>query len=546
MAMASLVLPLLKHLNKDSTGEDAERAVRTYWIKFKLVRSGRAEELAIILPLMPNSFAKGKTALVPTTEALRLELPSWHPQSCAHVLVIDCYANQAAFAELYAADAVQSGTKCFTSRVHPTRSKGAELLCPAVIEFMADVHEAGWKEGKSEAVEYFGLAAETRYHNGVQQRTSSGYDSRRTPRAQSLQPIQGGGVTRRIQLSTSNLTTYGMFHPHILGSTVLRVRFIANIRVGHIRLQTKTTHNLNLTVHSRSTQPHTGPRFTTKPAMAAAFPITASVPPFDSDFGSVFPPSYDSNSPGSAPTCRYPGCYRPVIMDERTRELIEYCGLTHMRFVFVPAGAGRILVLNVDVGYPELIFSAVFPCVLHVTTALATFMAITAGPPANGGQHSNNHCGANLLALLAVDREGCCQTEHGIICSSLVRYLSNDGTGEEAEGRAMSPVPRILLRLCQEQEARRLRPRRPSEIADLNSCGRCGRYDGTRRSAREHTWPWVSSLSEGAEPPYTPGIRLIAEGARGEGVSEAVKDMSSMTRVAIQFLPFIDNARGFY
>ena len=93
-------------------------------------------ELAIILPLIPArccmavslfhapchpqySFAKGKIALVLTIEAPRLELPSWHPQSCVHVLVIDCYANQAAFAELYAADAVQSGTKCFTSRVHP-------------------------------------------------------------------------------------------------------------------------------------------------------------------------------------------------------------------------------------------------------------------------------------------------------------------------------------------------------------------------------------------------------------------------------------------
>jgi hypothetical protein len=53
------------------------------------------------------------------------------------------------------------------------------------------------------------------------------------------------------------------------------------------------------------------------------------------------------------------------------------------------------MVLNIDVGYAELIYSAVFSCVLHVITALAAFIAITAAPPANGGQHSNNNsCGA--------------------------------------------------------------------------------------------------------------------------------------------------------
>ncbi|KAI0280206.1 hypothetical protein BGY98DRAFT_1095677 [Russula aff. rugulosa BPL654] len=33
------------------------------------------------------------------------------------------------------------------------------------------------------------------------------------------------------------------------------------------------------------------------------------------------------------PTCRYPNCPRPVTMDERARELTEYCSPEHMRFV---------------------------------------------------------------------------------------------------------------------------------------------------------------------------------------------------------------------
>ncbi|KAI0296468.1 hypothetical protein BC826DRAFT_1005299 [Russula brevipes] len=31
------------------------------------------------------------------------------------------------------------------------------------------------------------------------------------------------------------------------------------------------------------------------------------------------------------PSCRYPNCFLPVIRDERTHELTEYCGLEHMR-----------------------------------------------------------------------------------------------------------------------------------------------------------------------------------------------------------------------
>ena len=50
------------------------------------------------------------------------------------------------------------------------------------------------------------------------------------------------------------------------------------------------------------------------------------------------------------PTCRYPNCPRPVTMDERARELTEYCSPEHMRFVVLflqgPPCSGSLLVLN--------------------------------------------------------------------------------------------------------------------------------------------------------------------------------------------------------
>jgi hypothetical protein len=62
------------------------------------------------------------------------------------------YATQAAFAELYVVDAVDAGIDDVLDLENPPPSRGAELPCPAALEFMADVHEAKGKEGVSEAV----------------------------------------------------------------------------------------------------------------------------------------------------------------------------------------------------------------------------------------------------------------------------------------------------------------------------------------------------------------------------------------------------------
>lgn len=63
------------------------------------------------------------------------------------------YSTQATFAELYVVDAVKPGTDDVLDLENPSPSEGAELPCPAAIEFMADVHEARGKEGVTEAVQ---------------------------------------------------------------------------------------------------------------------------------------------------------------------------------------------------------------------------------------------------------------------------------------------------------------------------------------------------------------------------------------------------------
>lgn len=44
---------------------------------------------------------------------------------------------------------------------------------------------------------------------------------------------------------------------------------------------------------------------------------------------------FDSSTPQAGPTCRLPGCNRPVTMDMNTHELSEYCSVEHMQFVAV-------------------------------------------------------------------------------------------------------------------------------------------------------------------------------------------------------------------
>jgi protein farnesyltransferase/geranylgeranyltransferase type-1 subunit alpha len=62
------------------------------------------------------------------------------------------YSTQAAFVELYVADAVEEDVDRVLDLENPPPSEGAQLPCPAAIEFMADVNEARGKEGISEAV----------------------------------------------------------------------------------------------------------------------------------------------------------------------------------------------------------------------------------------------------------------------------------------------------------------------------------------------------------------------------------------------------------
>ena len=62
------------------------------------------------------------------------------------------YSTQATFVELYVVDAVDEDVDSVLDLENPPPSEGAQLPCPAAIEFLADVHEARDKEGIAEAV----------------------------------------------------------------------------------------------------------------------------------------------------------------------------------------------------------------------------------------------------------------------------------------------------------------------------------------------------------------------------------------------------------
>jgi protein farnesyltransferase/geranylgeranyltransferase type-1 subunit alpha len=91
-------------------------------------------------------FVKGKIALAPNNAS------AWNYLrgilNYAHMP----YSKQAAFVEQYAVDAVDVDADRVLDLENPPPSEGAQLPCPAAIEFMADVHEARGKEGTSEAV----------------------------------------------------------------------------------------------------------------------------------------------------------------------------------------------------------------------------------------------------------------------------------------------------------------------------------------------------------------------------------------------------------
>ena len=62
------------------------------------------------------------------------------------------YSTQAAFVELYVVESVDTDADRVLDLENPPPSQGAQLPCPAAIEFKADIHEARGKEGISEAV----------------------------------------------------------------------------------------------------------------------------------------------------------------------------------------------------------------------------------------------------------------------------------------------------------------------------------------------------------------------------------------------------------
>lgn len=62
------------------------------------------------------------------------------------------YSTQTAFAELYVVDVIDEDVDSVLDLENPPPTEGAQLPCPAAIEFMADVHEARGKEGIDEAV----------------------------------------------------------------------------------------------------------------------------------------------------------------------------------------------------------------------------------------------------------------------------------------------------------------------------------------------------------------------------------------------------------
>jgi len=86
------------------------------------------------------------------------------------------YSTQAAFAELYVVETVEAGTGDVVDLENPPPSQGAELPCPAALEFMADIHEARGKEGVPEAVKFWSALAHT--HDTIRKRYVA--DVRRT------------------------------------------------------------------------------------------------------------------------------------------------------------------------------------------------------------------------------------------------------------------------------------------------------------------------------------------------------------------------------
>jgi protein farnesyltransferase/geranylgeranyltransferase type-1 subunit alpha len=91
-------------------------------------------------------FVKGKIALAPNNAS------AWNYLrgilNYAHMP----YSMQAAFVEQYVVDEVDADADRVLDLENPPPSEGAQLPCPAAIEFMADIHEAKDKEGISEAV----------------------------------------------------------------------------------------------------------------------------------------------------------------------------------------------------------------------------------------------------------------------------------------------------------------------------------------------------------------------------------------------------------
>jgi len=125
--------------NKAGTGEDSEGTAR--------------RELG---------FTKEKIALAPNNAS------AWNYLrgilNHAHMP----YATQTAFAELYVVDTVEAGIDDVLDLENPPPSRGAELPCPAALEFMADVHEARGKEGVPEAVKLWSSLAHT--HDPIRKR----------------------------------------------------------------------------------------------------------------------------------------------------------------------------------------------------------------------------------------------------------------------------------------------------------------------------------------------------------------------------------------
>lgn len=64
------------------------------------------------------------------------------------------YSTQTAFVELYVVDGVDEAVDVDSvlDLENPPPCEGAQLPCPASLEFMADVHEARGEEGITEAV----------------------------------------------------------------------------------------------------------------------------------------------------------------------------------------------------------------------------------------------------------------------------------------------------------------------------------------------------------------------------------------------------------